>query len=154
MGMTIDEAQKAYAAQGAPANTSCGRRTSSTTAIKAYNFERVDGERGFASDARRGRYFTSRPADRLHPSPNNYGDCGVRSLVITGPMYQNVGMTIAKTVRMAGPTSAEFTSTCWSVRANLPVTGVATRRSNYQITGTNPTNGARSASCRFRCGPA
>jgi hypothetical protein len=147
IGMTIDEAQKAYKLRkGSDGEYYMWPQDIIDNTIKAYNTS-TSTATGFAGDAPTGRYFIrANGPDCIESIANGYGDCGVRSLVITGPMYSNVDMTVAKTVHLAGRTSAEIhfdVLNAFKTANLLPVTGVSgLALSSYQITGTNPTNGA------------
>jgi hypothetical protein len=52
-----------------------------------------------------------RPAngpDCIESVSNTYGDCGVRSLVVTGPKYQRWDLSAVKRTRIVGRTTFEF----------------------------------------------
>ena len=76
--------------------------------------------------------------DRIETIANGYGDCGERSVVVTGPMYQRWDISAAKRTRLWGRTNFEF-------RADLinafnhpnftPVISTSTNADNYRITG-------------------
>ena len=57
-----------------------------------------------------GRYFAPANGPDCIEIDNgaDYGDCGVRSMVVTGPMFQNYDVSIAKRVPVVGRTNIEF----------------------------------------------
>ena len=86
-----------------------------------------------------GRYLApANGPDCIETIANGYGDCGERSVVVTGPMYQRWDISAAKRTRLWGRTNFEF-------RADLinafnhpnftPVISTSTNADNYRITG-------------------
>ena len=69
---------------------------------------------------------------------NGYGDCGVRTLVIMGPIFRTMDLNIVKDVRIAGRKSIQFRIDALNVfdAVNFnPTTGIGqTTLSGYQIT--------------------
>jgi hypothetical protein len=58
---------------------------------------------GFTQGEPTGRYFAPANVDGcIERIAANYGDCGIRSLVITAPWQRNFDMSIVKDVRLAG----------------------------------------------------
>jgi len=56
-----------------------------------------------------GRYFApANGPDCIESVSNAYGDCGVRSLVVTGPKYQRWDISAVKRTRIVGRTMFEF----------------------------------------------
>jgi hypothetical protein len=76
-----------------------------------------------------GRYFG--PANSpscLETISNTYGSCGVRSLIVSGPVYQNLDLSLRKLTRLAGHTTFEFSLDVFNVFnfvAFVPATGLA-----------------------------
>lgn len=74
-----------------------------------------------------GRYLA--PANSptcLEAVDNEYGDCGIRTLVVTGPQVIRFDMSFAKRVPLGGPFSFEFRAEVFNVfnRVNFsPITG-------------------------------
>ena len=77
--------------------------------VKAFSVERDVGDRLRVSSARRpaatSRRRTARTASRSAPG---YGDCGIRSLVVTGPRLVRFDLSAVKRVRIRGNVSAEM----------------------------------------------
>src|SRR6185436_12154332 len=56
-----------------------------------------------------GRYFAPAGGPAcLETIPNGYGECGVRSLVVTGPRYDRWDISAVKRTRIVGRTMFEF----------------------------------------------
>ncbi len=84
--------------------------------IKAYSTNPTSPTGYGALGAPSGRYFA--PAN--HPGctetiNNDYGDCGVRSLIVTGPMVANVDMSLRKRVNITGRVVYEFSLDVFNV---------------------------------------
>ena len=78
---------------------------------------------------------TDRTASRSTTAPT-YGDCGTRSLVVTGPMFQMHDFSVAKRVTVVGRTNVEFRFEMLNVFNNAnfvpTVSGSATPRLDPQ----------------------
>jgi hypothetical protein len=88
-----------------------------------------------------GKYFapTSGP-DCIETISNSYGDCGARSIVITGPMFKNVDISVVKAVPIVGRVRAEFRVemlNAFNFVNYVPVTGIGTNPDDYEVTGLN-----------------
>jgi hypothetical protein len=84
-----------------------------------------------------GRYFApANGPDCIESISNSYGDCGVRSLVVTGPMILNFDLSLRKRVRLTSRVTYEFSLDVFNVlnRVNwLPVVGIGnTTLANWQ----------------------
>ena len=104
--------------------------------IKAYNRDL----QGYTQGAPTGRYFApANGPDCIETIANGYGDCGVRTLVVTGPYYKNFDMSIVKDVRIQGRQSVQFRIDMLNMLDSVnftPVAGVgSTTLAGYQITG-------------------
>ena len=86
-----------------------------------------------------GRYIApANGPDCIETIAAGYGDCGLRTLVVTGPMYARWDISAAKRTRLVGRTTFEF-------RADLinafnhpnftPVISTSNNADNYRITG-------------------
>ena len=63
-----------------------------------------------------GKYFApANTPDCIERISNDYGDCGVRSFVLTGPMVANFDLSIRKRVRIAGRVQYEFSLDIFNV---------------------------------------
>jgi hypothetical protein len=104
--------------------------------IKAYSRDL----QGYTQGAPTGRYFSpANGPDCIETISNGYGDCGVRTLVVTGPFYKNFDMSIVKDVRIQGRQSVQFRIDMLNLLDNVnftPVSGIgSTTLAGYQITG-------------------
>jgi Carboxypeptidase regulatory-like domain len=69
---------------------------------------------------------------------NGYGDCGERSLVITGPRYERVDISAVKRTRLWGRTTFEFRADMLNAFNHpnfVPVISTSTNADNYRVTG-------------------
>jgi len=76
--------------------------------------------------------------DCIEAINNGYGDCGERSLVITGPSYQRVDLSAVKRTRLWGRTTFEFRADMLNAFNHpnfVPVISTSTGVDNYRITG-------------------
>jgi hypothetical protein len=95
-----------------------------------------------AGGAPTGRYFApANGPDCMEAIANQYGDCGVRSLVLTGPVFRTMDLNVRKVVALKGRTNLEFRMdmlNVFNVVNFTPVTGVGSANlSGYQITAAN-----------------
>ena len=95
-----------------------------------------------------GRYFAPANGPTCLEVDNgaNYGDCGVRSLVVPGPMFQEHDITISKRTRLKGRTNVELRAeilNAFNNRNFVPVGGLGTQITGYEITSLTGTNVAR-----------
>jgi hypothetical protein len=95
-----------------------------------------------------GRYFAPANGPDCIEVDNGaeYGDCGTRSLVVTGPMLQQHDFSVAKRVKVVGRTNVEFRLEMLNVFNNVnfvPVGGLGATIGNYEVTGLTGTNTAR-----------
>jgi hypothetical protein len=85
-----------------------------------------------------GRYMApANGPDCIESVANGYGDCGVRSLVLTGPMYQRWDMSAVKRTRIVGRTMFEFRADMINVfnHSNfVPVATTSTTADNWRVT--------------------
>jgi hypothetical protein len=95
-----------------------------------------------------GRYFApANGPDCLEvDNGGDYGECGTGSLVVTGPMFQQHDLAIAKRVNLVGRTNFEFRFEILNVLNNanfVPVGGIGTDIADYEVTGLTGTNTSR-----------
>jgi hypothetical protein len=95
-----------------------------------------------------GRYFApANSASCIEIDPDSdFGDCGVRSLVVTGPMYQQHDISVAKRVRLVGRSNFEFRLemlNAFNHHNFAPVAGIGNDIADYEVTGLTGTNSAR-----------
>src|SRR3954471_1113465 len=87
-----------------------------------------------------GRYFApANGPDCIEVGNGNYGDCGVRAIVINGPMFQQHDLRIAKKTAISGRTNLEVAAQMLNLFNHpnfLAVGGVgSTTIDNYRVTG-------------------
>jgi hypothetical protein len=94
-----------------------------------------------------GRYIA--PADSVDciETIRGYGDCGLQSVVLTGPMFKQIDIGISKRVPLFKETSAEFKidvlnafNTSNFVPVSGMVAGTTTANDNNRANGVNPDN--------------
>ena len=95
-----------------------------------------------------GRYFApANGPDCIEPDADReQGECGVRSLAVTGPMFQQHDVSVAKRIKIVGRTELEFRLEALNVfnQANfVPVGGIGNNINNYEVTALTGTNTSR-----------
>jgi len=95
-----------------------------------------------------GRYFAPANGPDCIEIDNGaqYGDCGLREVVVSGPMLQQHDISVAKRVRVVGRTNFEFRLEMLNAFNNhnfVPVGGIGATAGNYEVTGLTGTNTAR-----------
>ncbi len=109
---------------------------------------------GYAGAAPTGRYFAPvNRADCIEPDVNaDFGNCGTRSLVVTGPMFQQYDLRVSKRTRIVGRTEIDFAAEMLNVfnHANFVPVGIGsgtttfgTNIANYRVTTLTGTNTSR-----------
>jgi hypothetical protein len=77
--------------------------------IKAFSTSATSSTGYGALGAPSGKYFApANGPDCIETISNTYGDCGVQSLVVTGPIVANVDLSVRKRVKIAGRVQYEF----------------------------------------------
>ena len=78
--------------------------------IRAFSVSATSATGYGTGGAPTGRYFAPANGPDCIEIDNgaDYGDCGVRSLVVTGPMFQHYDVSVAKRVTVVGRTNFEF----------------------------------------------
>lgn len=106
--------------------------------IKAYSTSPTTATGYGALGPPSGRYFAPANSDPacIESIANGYGDCGVRSLVVTGPLIVNLDLSIRKRVRLAGRVTYEFSLDVFNALNRitwLPTVGIGnTTLANWQ----------------------
>ena len=63
-----------------------------------------------------GKYFApANGPDCIETISDDYGDCGMRSFVLTGPLVANFDLSIRKRVKLAGRVQYEFSLDIFNV---------------------------------------
>ena len=77
--------------------------------IRAFSVSATSSSGYGALGAPTGRYLApANGPDCIETIANDYGDCGLRTLVITGPMYSRWDLSLVKRTRLVGRTTFEF----------------------------------------------
>jgi len=102
-----------------------------------------------------GRYFApANGPDCIEIGNGNYGDCGIRALVINGPMFQQHDLRIAKKTTIAGRTNLEIAAQMLNLFNHpnfLAVGGIGgTTIDGYRVTGLQGQDTARVIQLEFR----
>jgi hypothetical protein len=95
-----------------------------------------------------GRYFApANGPDCIEIGNGNYGDCGIRALILNGPMFQQHDLRIAKKTSLYGRTNLEVAAQMLNVFNHpnfLAVSGVGgTTIDGYRVTGLQGQDTAR-----------
>ena len=116
--------------------------------IRAFSLSATSAN-GYSGPAPEGRYFApANGPDCIEIDPNaNLGECGgVRTLVVTGPLFNQHDLRIAKRTTIKGRTNFEFAAEMLNVFNHqnfVPVSGIGSTLSNYEVTGLTGTNTSR-----------
>ncbi|MGH9384248.1 MAG: carboxypeptidase regulatory-like domain-containing protein [Vicinamibacterales bacterium] len=113
--------------------------------VKAFSVDPVSATGYGTLGPPSGRYIA--PADSFEciETVRGYGDCGLRNVVLTGPMIKQFDIGVAKRVRFVGQASAEFRIDVLNAFNNVNfvpvsgmVNGVTTNNANNRANGANP----------------
>jgi len=135
-GMSEDEARKAFQLRKVgPNEIYMWPDDIVQNTIKAYNRD----INGFTQGSPTGRYFAPANTNNcIETITTDYGDCGTRSFVITGPTYRTADISIVKEIRLAGRQNVQLRVdmlNAFDAVNFTPTAGVGgTTLSNYQIT--------------------
>jgi hypothetical protein len=103
---------------------------------------------GYAGAAPTGRYFgpANGPDCIEVDSGAEYGACAARSLVVSGPIFQQHDLRISKRTKFASRGDFEFAIEALNMFNNVnfvPVGGIGSTLANYEVTALTGTNNAR-----------
>ncbi|MCU0252245.1 MAG: TonB-dependent receptor [Vicinamibacterales bacterium] len=107
--------------------------------IKAYSISAT----GYTAGTPEGRYFAPANSPSCLETVAGYGDCGVQSVIVTGPQVFRTDITVGKRFAIAGPVMGEFQWMIFNLFNNTnfnPVGGtlassyVGSVKDNYQVT--------------------
>jgi hypothetical protein len=121
---------------------------------------------GYAGNAPTGRYFAPAngptciemtPTSNANNSALGFGDCGIQSLVLNGPMFQQHDIRISKKTAVIGRTNIEFAAQFLNAFNHpnfLPVAGTTAANpatiASYQLTGLQGEDRSRTVQLEFR----
>jgi hypothetical protein len=147
-GMSLDEVQDIYKLRFDDANKFIYMLPQDVVdeTIKAFSVSATSATGYGTGGAPSGRYFGPANGPDCIEVANNVGECGTGDLVVSGPMFQQHDISIAKKVRLAGRTDFEFRAEMLNAFNNVnfvPVGGIGNAIANYRVTGLTGTNTAR-----------
>ena len=115
--------------------------------IKAFSVSATSATGYGALGAPSGKYFApANGPDCMETIANNYGACGTRTLIVRGPMFKEMDISVMKVVPIVGRVRVEFRAemlNAFNWVNYVPVTGLGTTRGNYEVSGLTGTNTAR-----------
>jgi hypothetical protein len=116
--------------------------------IKAFSVSATSPTGYGTAGAPSGRYFA--PAngfDCIEPDDGaDFGDCGTGQLVMTGPMFQQHDLSVAKRINLVGRMNFEFRVEMLNLFNHVnfvPVGGIGNTVGNYEVTALTGTNTSR-----------
>ena len=99
----------------------------------------VSMQSGPLAGAPTGRYLApANGPDCIETINGGYGDCGLRTLVVTGPLYQRWDISAVKRTQVVGHTMLEFRADMINAFNHpnfTPVISTSNNVDNYRITG-------------------
>ncbi|MFB3854161.1 MAG: carboxypeptidase regulatory-like domain-containing protein [Vicinamibacterales bacterium] len=105
--------------------------------VKAYSWSATDPS-GYTRGVPEGRYIApAQGPSCIESISSSYGDCGMRTLVITGPTFVTMDLSVAKRFEIRGRVNFDFRAEMFNVlnRTNFtPVTGLGSDPSGYEVT--------------------
>jgi hypothetical protein len=115
--------------------------------VKAFSTSATSATGYGASGPPTGKYFApANGPDCVETAANDAGDCGTRTLVVTGPLFKNVDLSLIKSISVVGRTKIEFRVEALNVfnRPNFtPVAGLGSNPNSYEVTALSGANAAR-----------
>jgi hypothetical protein len=101
--------------------------------VKAYSVSAT----GYTAGDPTGRYFSPANSPTCLETVSGYGDCGVQSVIVTGPLVNRVDVTFGKRIPITGPVYGEFQVMVFNLfnRTNFnPVNYTGSVYDSYQVT--------------------
>ena len=116
--------------------------------IRAFSVSATSATGYGTGGAPTGRYFAPANGPDCIEIDNGaqYGDCGTRSLVVTGPLLQQHDISVSKRVKVVGRTNFEFRLEMLNAFNHVnfvPVGGLGSATAAYEVTAQTSTNTAR-----------
>jgi hypothetical protein len=116
--------------------------------IKAFSVSATSATGYSTQGVPTGRYFApANGPDCIEPDDGaDFGECGTRSLVVTGPRFQQHDIRISKRTPIVGRTNFEFAVELLNAFNHpnfVPVGGLGNNIANYEVTGLTGTNTSR-----------
>jgi carboxypeptidase family protein/TonB-dependent receptor-like protein len=161
VGMTADELQDAvglytYAVTGLAPDAATALyllpQDIVENTVRAFNVSATTANGYGSQGAPTGRYLAPANGPDCIEVAVGAGQCGTRSLVLTGPRYERVDLSAVKRIDLVGRSNFEFRAEMLNAfnHPNFnPVISTSTNADNYRITGTQE-NSARIVQLVFR----
>jgi hypothetical protein len=114
--------------------------------VKAFSVSATSATGYGASGPPSGKYFAPANGPDCVEVAGDSGDCGNRTLVVTGPLFRNVDLSLIKSLSVVGRTRLEFRIEALNVfnRPNFtPVAGIGSNPNNYEVTALGGANTSR-----------
>lgn len=114
--------------------------------VKAFSVSATSATGYGALGAPSGKYFAPANGPDCVEVSVDAGACGTRTLVVAGPMFRNVDLSLTKILNVVGRTRLEFRVEALNVfdRPNfVPVGGIGSNPNSYEVTGLTGANTAR-----------
>jgi hypothetical protein len=102
--------------------------------IKSYSVNAT----GYSSGTPTGRYFAPANSPSCMESVNGFGDCGLRSLIVTGPKVVRFDVNLIKQIKVTEKVSLEGQAQVFNMFNNVnfnPVNYIGSVSDSYQVTG-------------------
>lgn len=147
-GMTRDDVQKMFTLRFDDAGKKVWMLPQDVidNTVKAFSVSPTSATGYGASGPPSGRYFAPANGPDCIETADDLGECGTGDLVVTGPLFHEFDLSVAKRVPIVGRTSVEFRAEALNVfnRANFTaVGGLGSTLSDYEVTDLTGTNAAR-----------
>jgi hypothetical protein len=147
VGMTVDDVQAMYKIRFDDANKFIYMLPQDVIdeTIKAFSVSATSAS-GYSGAAPSGRYFAPANGPDCIEVANNVGECGTGDLVVSGPLFQQHDLSIAKKVRIVSSSDVEFRIemlNAFNQPNFVPVGGLGNALASYRVTGLTGTNTSR-----------
>ena len=107
--------------------------------VRAFNTSATSASGYGSLGAPTGRYLAPANGPDCIEIAQGYGDCGTRTLVITGPLYSRIDLSATKRLKLVGHSTFEFSAQMLNAfnKTNfVPVISTNTNSDNYAVTAT------------------
>jgi hypothetical protein len=114
--------------------------------IKAFAVSAISATGYGSAGAPSGRYFAPANGPDCIEVAGSVGDCGTGDLVVTGPLFQQHDISLAKKVRLIGRSDVELRVEMLNALNQpnfIPVGGLGNAIASYRVTGLTGTNTSR-----------
>jgi hypothetical protein len=147
VGMTVDDVESMYRIRFDDANRFIYMLPQDVIdeTIKAFSVSATSAS-GYAGAAPTGRHFAPANGPDCIEVAGGVGECGTGDLVVSGPMFQQHDVSIAKKVRIVGASDFEFRVemlNAFNQQNFVPVGGLGNALASYRVTGLTGTNTSR-----------